>query len=173
MSFKLVFALTLIQHASTGWFSHRESCDNQGNDKFSLIVSKEGEIPYCIHNIYECNLENVLDNLFQAKEYIRDENNPHAIYKIETGAVYLKGMLPLDTVTGTPEYIRVANLLSLNYYYSSDQRDSIGKGFYQGADDSSRTIIHVLKSQTAEQLFHQHHRKGSDTPGFRKLIFKN
>jgi hypothetical protein len=183
MSFKLVFVLTLIQHASAVWFSHTESCDNQGNDKFSLIVSKEGEIPYCIHEIYECNLKNVLDNLFQAKEFIvknkfkiikMDKNNPRAGFEIVPGTVYLKGKEPLDTVPGTPEYIRVANLLSLNYYHSSDVKESIGRGFYQGPlGAGSKTIVHVLKPQTAEQLFHQHHRKGSDTPGFRKLIFKN
>ena len=169
MSFKLVFVLTLIQHASAVWFSHTESCDNQGNDKFSLIVSKEGEIPYCIHEIYECNLKNVLDNLFQAKEFIvknkfkiikMDKNNPRAGFEIVPGTVYLKGKEPLDTVPGTPEYIRVANLLSLNYYHSSDMKESIGRGFYQGTlGADSKTIVHVLKPKTAEQLFYQHHIK--------------
>ena len=149
----------------------------QDNEKFSLIVSRAGEIPYCIHEIYECNLENVLDNIFQAKEFIvieNDKDNNQARFEIVPGTRYLKGGFPLDTEPGTPEYIRVANLLSLNYYHSSDMKESIGRGFYQGTlGADSKTIVHVLKPQTAEQLFHQHHRKGSDTPGFRKLIFKN
>ena len=53
----MALSLTLIQTASAGWFSNTESCDNQDNEKFSLIVSRAGEIPYCIHEIYECNLE--------------------------------------------------------------------------------------------------------------------
>lgn len=164
MYFKIALALTLIQTASAElndifdfeWFSRKVSYGNEG--KFSLIVSKEGEIPYCIHNIYECNLENVLDNLFQGK----NSNSRN---------VYFKGQKPLNTLSGTPEHIYVANQLSLDYYYSNERRSSIGIGFYLDSGiGSPKTIIHILKPKTAEQLFHQHHIKSSDTPGFRRLI---
>jgi hypothetical protein len=169
----MALSLTLIQTASAGWFSNTESCDNQDNEKFSLIVSRAGEIPYCIHEIYECNLENVLDNIFQAKEFIvieNDKDNNQARFEIVPGTRYLKGGFPLDTEPGTPEYIRVANLLSLNYYHSTDPKGIIGKGFY---GNRFKTIVHVLKPKTAEQLFYQHHIKSSDTPGFRRFNYKN
>jgi len=156
-TFSLVFRLSLISVVSAGWFEQEKtSCNNEGKELFSLIISKESEMPYTIHNVFECNLQKVLDNIFNQRKY-------------------KKGKFSLKTNNGTPEYIKIANLLSIDYYYSYKiKTESTGIGFFsESYMNKLGTVVHIMKPNTAGMLNQKEYKKGSKVPGFKSFLYKN